>query len=297
MTIEKSHGKPRPTLPRSKALTPVERPRERNRTRDANGRVGVGNELAKGRGWKRAIKRSLEAEGDELPATAVALAVDAQRLFRAHLSELPHDGSLVRARVRSLCLHEALEGYYTAQALRLLGSPEGRAAEDRAAYHAQRAERLSVTALDIATAQAAAKPNAPALPPFVYRTLPESTAQAVHGRGDAAAAPAGHRRRERPAARRVEPSPPAIEARSNPVPQTELTYATSPAHPILCDALAAYAGLFDVDALARIAPEHRGSAIRAEAKAANARGQLSHAVLLVARGQGWTSTTTKGVDT
>lgn len=159
MTIEHSHGKARPTLPRASDLpdlhgTVAERPADR----DATGRVGVGNKLALGRGWKRAIKR-LAGAGDLADPVAATITADALRIMSATLAEMPHDGANVRALVANLARHEALAAYFARRAFELgLETTEGEAADQRATTHDQRAERLRVTAFDIAARLAKRKP-------------------------------------------------------------------------------------------------------------------------------------------
>lgn len=60
MTIEQSHGKARPTLPRLSDVNPGTVP-ERAGERDDGGRFAVGNAAARGRGWKRAVRGLLGA--------------------------------------------------------------------------------------------------------------------------------------------------------------------------------------------------------------------------------------------
>jgi hypothetical protein len=152
MTIEKSHGKARPTLPRSSDLVAVpDTVDDRIRNHAGDGRFPVGNSASRGRGWKRAISKMLGRGVDDLDAVARAVSEDAWRLFIQTMRELPSDGAMVRARVTSMVRHQALEAFWGARAVAQLGTPEGDLADDRASAHGQRAERLSVTALDIAT--------------------------------------------------------------------------------------------------------------------------------------------------
>jgi len=159
MTFERSKGKARPTLPRSSGLSGVATVREPRGSRDAHGRFGAGNDHAKGRSWKRAIAKLLGRDLNDLGDVSTSVAEDAWRLFCSSLKEMPHDGANVRALVARKARHEALEGYWTAKALEKLGTPEGDAAEKKASDHGQRAERLTVTALDVAIALAKARPQ------------------------------------------------------------------------------------------------------------------------------------------
>jgi hypothetical protein len=163
MALEQSHGKRRPTLPRSRALAPVATARDRRAFRDEGGRFGSGNVASRGRGWKRAIIRLLGRDAALADPDANRVAEDAFKIFRESLAELPHDGATVRALVARKARHESLESYWSARALAKLGTPEGVEAEQQATLHGQRAERLCVTAIDVATRLAQARP-APAWP-------------------------------------------------------------------------------------------------------------------------------------
>lgn len=148
--IERSHGKARPTLPRSSDLQTVPTVADPVRSRDERGRASAGNDLARGRGWKQALRKMLGKGATDVEAIAVA--DDAWRLFVGALAELPHDGQNVRALVMRKARHEALSAYWSARASLLgLSSVAGIEAEDRATAHGQRAERLTISAIDVAT--------------------------------------------------------------------------------------------------------------------------------------------------
>lgn len=156
MTIERSHGRARPTLPRLSDVPTTGTAPERDEGRTADGRFGSGNAVARGRGWKRAIRKLLGHVGDDPLASNVA--EHAWRLYAAFLRELPHDGPSVRALVAQRARHEALSGFWTDVAASLgMTTEAGIAATDRATAHGQRAERLSVTSLDTAVKLAAAR--------------------------------------------------------------------------------------------------------------------------------------------
>lgn len=64
---------------------------------------------------------------------------------------MPNDGPTVRGLLAAKCRHEALAGFWTARSVELgLSSDGGIAAQHEATEHGRRAERLAVTALDIA---------------------------------------------------------------------------------------------------------------------------------------------------
>lgn len=160
MTIERSHGKARPTLPRSDDLRLVPTGTEARRSRDERGRLLSGNDLARGRGWKQALRKMLGKGATDVEAIAVS--DDAWRLFVGALHEMPHDGQNVRALLMRKARHEAMSAYWSAKASLVgLATEEGIAAEELATQHGQRAERLTVTALDVATKLAGAKQPKP----------------------------------------------------------------------------------------------------------------------------------------
>lgn len=155
MALERSHGKARPTLPRSSDLAVPRTEREPDRSRDARGRALPGNDLAKGRGWKRAIGKMLGRDVGQ--GVSAVVAEEAWKVLCGLLRELPHRGPTVRQLATLQARHVALAAYFGARAVELgLDSPAGEAADERATKHGQRAERLAVTALDVATRMAAA---------------------------------------------------------------------------------------------------------------------------------------------
>lgn len=162
MTIERSHGKARPTLPRSSDLrvVPSTEP-ERPGQRDARGRFVSGNGAAIGRGEKAAVRRLLGREGATVSdADARRVALDASQVFGATLRELPSDGATVRQLAAMHARHVALAAFWSARASSEgLGTDGGLRAEEQATKHGQRAERLAVTMLDVATRLAAARPK------------------------------------------------------------------------------------------------------------------------------------------
>ncbi len=177
MTIERSHGKARPTLPRSNELpTVIDTDGQRNRGRDARGRFSPGNEGARGRGWKQAIVKMLGRDVDD-PA-ALAVSADAWRLFAASMREMPSDGPTVRSLVALRCRHEALAAYWHARAVDMgLDTDAGIAATEQATKHGQRAERLAVTSIDIAVRMAKSRPTKQTLPPWFVEAPADAMTQ------------------------------------------------------------------------------------------------------------------------
>ena len=157
MPIEQSHGKARPILPRASDLAPVlDAVPERRRQRDVLGRFAHGNVVGRGRGWKLAIAKVLGRAAEDPIACAVA--ADAWKLYAAALREMPDDGPTVRGLVALRARHEVLAAFWHHHAAVVgLVTPEGIAAQEQATKHGQRAERLAVTALDVASKLAAAK--------------------------------------------------------------------------------------------------------------------------------------------
>lgn len=156
MTIERSHGKARPTLPRSSDLAEVAADGDRPVNRDGAGRFAPGNVVGRGKGWKRACAKMLGRHDTDPVAQAVS--DDAWKLFSAAIREMPSDGATVRSLVAIKARHEALMAFWCTEAARVgLATPEGIAAQDQATKHGMRAERLAVSAIDIATRLARSK--------------------------------------------------------------------------------------------------------------------------------------------
>lgn len=147
MTFEASHKKTRITRPRRTDRT-VASVLGRSVARDENGRVGVGNTLATGRGWKRALRRMLP------PGTTVEHAVaDAEKLYLGGVRELAHDNPFARASVVNWVTHLVLASSYAAAAIAAgLGTEAGLKLDERATKHADLAELSAVAALDWAKA-------------------------------------------------------------------------------------------------------------------------------------------------
>ena len=154
MTIEHSHGKARPTLPRGgdlQQLPASATDRERSRSRQPDGRFAHGNDAARGRGWKRAISRMLGRAVEGLDEHAQLVADDSWRTFCATMRELPVDGPTVRGLAALGARHAALAAFWHARAASVgLATDEGIQAQEMAMKHGQRVERLTVSMLDAA---------------------------------------------------------------------------------------------------------------------------------------------------
>jgi hypothetical protein len=154
MAIERSKGKARPALPRSSDLAVPQPPLDPRQGRDANGRFSPGNRTARGRGWKRALGK---LAGDELAPELRQLAGDAGSLYRARLAELPHQGPTVSSLVAEGARSSVLSARFAARAFELgLDTDAGRAALETSMRLGQRAERTSISAIDIASRLATA---------------------------------------------------------------------------------------------------------------------------------------------
>jgi hypothetical protein len=174
MTIEQSHGKARPTLPRSSDLPKIETVRDPSEGRAEAGRFAPGNQHARGHGWKTALKKMLGREVATEEAAAVAN--DAWKIFCANVREMPSDGSMVRGLLMRKARHEALSAFWEHRAAEVgLATDEGVKAQAEALKHGQRAERLAVTAIDIATRLASKKEAEPFDPLAAYRDPPKAS--------------------------------------------------------------------------------------------------------------------------
>ncbi len=162
MTLEKSHGKARPTLPRSSDLADVPTGGDRKSNHAANGRFMPGNAAATDRSAKQAIGKVL---GLRPTADAVSVvAKDAARVFGVVLRDMPSDAPTVRNLAAMLARHSALGAYFNVRADELgLDTLEGLAAIDQATKHGMRVERLTVTCLDVATRLTKASDRDPAI--------------------------------------------------------------------------------------------------------------------------------------
>jgi hypothetical protein len=144
------HDAARPALPRSKDLAAVPDP-ERSPTegRDGLGRFASGNPWAPGARWQALIAEGL---GRDLGGEAGKLGRRAYRLFRVYLADLPVDCASVRSLVQQRARAAVLADVYAARGAKLgFETAEGTAALGEAHKWCQRAERLAVTSLDVAT--------------------------------------------------------------------------------------------------------------------------------------------------
>ena len=151
MTIERSHGKARPTLPRASDLGTVETGRIRRMAAvwpDGSRRaIGLPGSV-------RARRQPCASSWGAAQRTEdiAIIAGDAIRLFNAAVRDLPSDGPVVRSLAALYARHAAVSAYFNAKADGAdLTSEAGAALLETALRHGQRVERLAVTMLDVAT--------------------------------------------------------------------------------------------------------------------------------------------------
>ena len=94
MTIERSHGKARPTLPRASDLPAVEAERNPREGRTEGGHFAPGNRLGEGARWKASVKKLLGRAADD--AITVAIGRDAARAARQGEARARRQGAEVR---------------------------------------------------------------------------------------------------------------------------------------------------------------------------------------------------------
>lgn len=156
MTIERSHGKARPSLVRASDLVPPESAPKPTDARGPGGRFAAGNRASVGARFTATIKKSLGTRAGA--GEALVVARDARRLFGHTLASLPSDAPPVRALLAIYARHAALHAYYTLRAeAEGLDSEKGLALLAVADRQSQRAERTLVTAHDLARVHAEAR--------------------------------------------------------------------------------------------------------------------------------------------
>jgi hypothetical protein len=149
VTIETSHGKARPGLVRASDLPTVESARKPSDGRGSDGRFAPGNRLSVGAGFKRTAKKLLGTGTGSDEERVVRR--DAWRVFVATMATMPTDAAPVRSLVSLHARHVALAAVYTAKAAEAgLGTATSLRLQEAADRQSQRAERVLVTALDVA---------------------------------------------------------------------------------------------------------------------------------------------------
>lgn len=161
MALRNVKGKLRPESPRLKdlpsaAITVVD-PSE---GRTSHGHFGPNNRAAIGRVVAQLCREGLEGLDADL-------AKDALALYRATLRNLPSRGPSVRQLVAAQCRHAVIATAYANAAARVgLATAEGIKLAEQARSHDLAAQRLAVTAFDLAKRTTEPKaPDATQLPP------------------------------------------------------------------------------------------------------------------------------------
>ena len=150
MSFVNEKGKLRPQPPRLKNLRPGKRPRERSGNQDTKGRFVAGNDAPKGRAVKRIIRRYL-GEGAASSEQVAALTSDTLTLFKAFKRVMASDAPQVQDTVARRARWGVLSAWFAMRAAELgLETEQGMAALEMALKLDARAERLDVTALDLA---------------------------------------------------------------------------------------------------------------------------------------------------
>lgn len=149
MTIERSHGKARPTLPRASDLGPRVAEVKPTVGRGPGGLFAAGNRIGVEARSKRATTLVLGSKADAGEAGIVAR--DARRIFGGYMRSLGSDAPPVRAMAALASRHAALAAFYAAKAVAAgLDTPQGMKLQEASDKQSQRAERTLVTAEDLA---------------------------------------------------------------------------------------------------------------------------------------------------
>ncbi len=158
MTIEQSHGKARTVLPRSSDLEPVNSVTNPSEGRTAAGRFAPGNEHSRDNRARHHVRRLLGPAAND--ATIAGIQSASLSLYSSLMRSMPCQAVQVRSLVALQARHTALCAYWTEYAVKVgLDSESGIAALERASRDGQRAERLAVTSLDVASKLAKTAPK------------------------------------------------------------------------------------------------------------------------------------------
>jgi hypothetical protein len=153
VTVERSHGKARPTLVRASDLAAVETDNTRPSNHGPGGHFTPGNTAAKDGRFRATVKKALGNRADKGEVGVVAS--DARRVHGHILRAMPSDAAPVRVLAAIHARHVALNAYFTAKAEAAgLDTPAGMKLLDVAGRESQRAERTLVTLHDLARVHA-----------------------------------------------------------------------------------------------------------------------------------------------
>ncbi|MGA2450835.1 MAG: hypothetical protein ABTD50_19395 [Polyangiaceae bacterium] len=157
MTTRFVKGKARTESPRLKDLPTSITVALPSDGRGAHGEFGPGNGAAIGRGVKQLCREGLEGLTSGVDD---GLARDALTMYRALVRSLPSDGPGVRQLVASQARHAVMATTYANAAAGVgLASPEGVKLAEKSRAHDLVAQRLAVTAFDLATRLADSRPQ------------------------------------------------------------------------------------------------------------------------------------------
>lgn len=183
--LERSHGKVRSTRKRASDLRPAGTVGEPSGTRSAGGRFAAGNAVGRNRGVKAVIRRHLGREAST--PVVEQLTRDVRVTCAALKADLPSDAPSVLLLVQARATWSVLQQHLTTLALDAgLTTDAGRGYLELAIKLDQRAERLAITSLDVATTLAEAERRKPTggFPWLTSDEPPTSPAGASHAGDD-----------------------------------------------------------------------------------------------------------------
>ena len=182
---ERSHDKERPSLPQLNDLPAKIAAGEPSRGRDHRGRFAPGNKHAEERAVRAQVRRWL-GKGATTAAVEQALR-EARVAFRAELRDLPCDAPVVQRLAGAAARDGVLSAHLALRAVEAgLETPEGRSMIELSMRLSARAERQTVTAVDLSQRMAAAraKADAPDWRALLTAPLPaQPPAEGVSGSG------------------------------------------------------------------------------------------------------------------
>lgn len=146
---ERCKGKMRPSLPRSSDARPADPAAKPSDERAAHGHFAAGNRTGLAARFTATVKKALGTGANNGESRVVAR--DAKRVMAHVLRAFPSDAAPVRVLVAIHARHVALHAYYTAKAEEAgLDTPQGLKLLEVADRQSQRAERVLVSAQDMA---------------------------------------------------------------------------------------------------------------------------------------------------
>jgi hypothetical protein len=152
--IEFNKGKSRVMPLRPSDVQPSEprTDRERLEGREADGTASAGNKIAVGRGWKSAIRKAVEGAARAIDAPCVGdadmqkISDEAAVVYMGILASAPVSPPLMRINAGGVAREFAIAAFLDVKAAEAgLLTEDGERLANRASYHRQRCERLSIT--------------------------------------------------------------------------------------------------------------------------------------------------------